>query len=137
MKENEIAILNKLNNFFLSDELVEDKYEYNRYDAENNYYIAEIKHRESFYQDTMIEFDKFSYNLLYAQMSKKQFIYVVKMLKKIYVFNITKLVSSGYKFKWRWKDNLPKQTEYADKRKIKKLVGYININESVKEIYAK
>ena len=69
----------------------------------------------------MIEFDKFSYNLLYAQMSKKQFIYVVKMDQKIYVFNITKLVSSGYKFKWRWKDNMPKQTEFADKRKIKKL----------------
>ena len=136
MKNNEIPILNKLNNFFLSDVLVEDKYEYNRYDAENNYYIAEIKHRESFYQDTMIEFDKFSYNLLYAQMSKKQFIYVVKMKNKIYVFNITKLVSSGYKFKWIFKE-LKKQTEFADKRKIKKLVGYININESVKEIYAK
>ena len=136
MKEKEIPILNKLNNFFLTDALVEDEYEYNRFDASNTYYIVEIKHRDKFYEDTMIEFDKFSYNLLYAQMSKKQFIYVVKMDQKIYVFNITKLVSSGYKFKWIFKE-LKKQTEFADKRKIKKLVGYININESVKEIYAK
>ena len=136
MKEKEIPILNKLNNFFLTDVLVEDEYEYNRFDASNTYYIVEIKHRDKFYEDTMIEFDKFSYNLLYAQMSKKQFIYVVKMDQKIYVFNITKLVSSGYKFKWIFKE-LKKQTEFADKRKIKKLVGYININESVKEIYAK
>ena len=136
MKEKERTILNKLNNFFLTDALVEDEYEYNRFDAANTSYIVEIKHRDKFYEDTMIEFDKFSYNLLYAQMSKKQFIYVVKMDQKIYVFNITKLVSSGYKFKWIFKE-LKKQTEFADKRKIKKLVGYININESVKEIYAK
>ena len=136
MKEKERTILNKLNNFFLTDVLVEDEYEYNRFDAANTSYIVEIKHRDKFYEDTMIEFDKFSYNLLYAQMSKKQFIYVVKMDQKIYVFNITKLVSSGYKFKWIFKE-LKKQTEFADKRKIKKLVGYININESVKEIYAK
>ena len=137
MKEKERTILNKLNNFFLTDALVEDEYEYNRFDAANTSYIVEIKHRDKFYEDTMIEFDKFSYNLLYARMSKTQFIFVVKMDQKIYVFNITKLVSSGYKFKWIWKDNMPKQTEFADKRKIKKLVGYININESVKEIYAK
>ena len=136
MKEKERTILNKLNNFFLTDALVEDEYEYNRFDAANTSYIVEIKHRDKFYEDTMIEFDKFSYNLLYAQMSKKQFIYVVKMDQKIYVFNITKLVSSGYKFKWIFKE-LKKQTEFADKRKIKKLVGYININESVQEIYAK
>jgi hypothetical protein len=137
MKNKEREILNKLNNFFLVDVLVEDKYEYNRYDAENKYYIVEIKYRESFYEEVMIEFDKFSYNVLCSQLVKKQFIYAVKMKDEIYVFNITKLVSSGHKFKWIWKDNLPKQTEFADKRKIKKLVGYININQSVRTIYAK
>ena len=136
MKEKERTILNKLNNFFLTDALVEDEYEYNRFDAANTSYIVEIKHRDKFYEDTMIEFDKFSYNLLYAQMVNKQFIYAVQMKNNIYVFNITKLVSSSYKFSWIWK-SLPKQTEFADKKEIKKLVGYININESVKEIYAK
>ena len=135
MKDSEKEILNEINKQ-CNLSLKADDYEYNRFDAANTSYIVEIKHRDKFYEDTMIEFDKFSYNLLYAQMSKKQFIYVVKMDQKIYVFNITKLVSSGYKFKWIFKE-LKKQTEFADKRKIKKLVGYININESVKEIYAK
>ena len=136
MKDKERAILNKLNNFFLTDALVEDEYEYNRFDASNTSYIVEIKYRDKFYEDTIIEFDKFSYNLLYSKMANKDFIYAVKMLKKIYVFNITKLVKKGTAFNWTWKE-LVKQTEFADKRKIKKLVGYININESVKEIYAK
>ena len=52
MKEKERKILNKLNTFFLTDELIEDQYEYNRYDAENTHYIVEIKHRESFYEES-------------------------------------------------------------------------------------
>ena len=136
MKDKELYILYALNTEFPEADIKEDKFIYNRYDAYSKKTIIEIKDRNIFYENTMIEFDKFSYNLLYAQMSKKQFIYVVKMDQKIYVFNITKLVSSGYKFKWIFKE-LKKQTEFADKRKIKKLVGYININESVKEIYAK
>ena len=42
MKEKERKILNKLNTFFLTDELIEDQYEYNRYDAENTHYINNI-----------------------------------------------------------------------------------------------
>ena len=87
MKKKERFILERLNRFFLSDVLEESKYEYNRYDAENNKYIVEIKHRDKFYKDTIIEFDKFSYNILYAKMTKKFFIYVVRINNKIYVFN--------------------------------------------------
>ena len=136
MKDKERKILKNLNNFFLTDILQESIYEYNRYDAENDHYIVEIKHRDKFYQDTIIEFDKFSYNLLYAQLAKKQFIYAVQMNNKIYIFNISRLVASGFTFDWIWK-MMPKQTEFADKKEIKKLIGYININESVKEIYSK
>ena len=132
LKNKERFILERLNRFFLTNVLKESKYEYNRYDAENDRYIVEIKHRDKFYKDTIIEFDKFSYNLLYAKMAKKFFIYVVRMNSSVYVFNITKLVESGYNFNWEWKE-LKKQTEFADKKEIKKLVGYININKSVKE----
>ena len=125
MKKKERFILERLNRFFLSDVLKESKYEYNRYDVE-------IKHRDKFYKDTIIEFDKFSYNILYAKMTKKFFIYVVRINNKIYVFNITKLVQEGYNFNWIFKD-MPKQTEFGHKEKIKKLVGYININKSAKE----
>ena len=133
MKKKERFILERLNRFFLSDVLEESKYEYNRYDAENNKYIVEIKHRDKFYKDTIIEFDKFSYNILYAKMTKKFFIYVVRINNKIYVFNITKLVQEGYNFNWIFKD-MPKQTEFANNKEIKKLVGYININKSIKDI---
>ena len=133
MKDIEREILGKLNNFFLSDLLEESEYEYNRYDAENNHYIVEIKHRTNHYKNTMIEFDKFSYNLLYAEMNNKKFIYAVQMIDKIYVFNITSLMSKGYFFNWEWRV-MPKQTEHSDKRLIKKLVGYINISQRVKEI---
>ena len=88
MKSKERNILKNLNNFFLTDILQESIYEYNRYDAENDHYIVEIKHRDKFYQDTIIEFDKFSYNLLYAQLAKKQFIYAVQMNNKICFFMI-------------------------------------------------
>ena len=132
MKNKERFILDRLNRFFLTDPLKESKYEYNRYDAENDSYIVEIKHRDKFYKDTIIEFDKFSYNLLYAKMANKFFIYVVRMNNYVYVFNITKLVELSYNFNWEWKE-LKKQTEFADKKEIKKLVGYININKSVKE----
>tara|TARA_R110000824_G_scaffold176451_2_gene355432 strand:+ start:5941 stop:6354 length:414 start_codon:yes stop_codon:yes gene_type:complete len=132
LKDKERFILKRLNRFFLSDVLKESKYEYNRYDAENDKYIVEIKHRDKFYTDTMIEFDKFSYNILYAKMTKKFFIYVVRMNNNIYVLNITKLVQEGYNFNWEFKD-MPKQTEFANNKEIKKLVGYININKSVKE----
>tara|TARA_R110002012_G_scaffold138116_2_gene293308 strand:+ start:145 stop:552 length:408 start_codon:yes stop_codon:yes gene_type:complete len=133
MKKKERFILERLNRFFLSDVLKESKYEYNRYDAENDKYIVEIKHRDKFYKDTIIEFDKFSYNILYAKMTKKFFIYVVRINNKIYVFNITKLIQDGYNFNWTWKD-MPKQTEFANNKEIKKLVGYININKSIKDI---
>ena len=133
MKNKERFILDRLNRFFLSDVLKESEYEYNRYDAENNKYIVEIKHRDKFYKDTIIEFDKFSYNILYAKMTKKFFIYVVRINNKIYVFNITKLVQEGYNFNWIFKD-MPKQTEFQNNKEIKKLVGYININKSIKDI---
>ena len=133
MKDIEREILGKLNNFFLSDLLEESEYEYNRYDAENNHYIVEIKHRTNHYKNTMIEFDKFSYNLLYAEMNNKKFIYAVQMIDKIYVFNITSLMLKDYSFNWEWRV-MPKQTEHSDKRLIKKLVGYINISQRVKEI---
>ena len=133
MKEKETAILNKLNNFFLTDALVEDEYEYNRFDASNTYYIVEIKHRESFYQDTMIEFDKFSYNLLFAKTINKTFLYVVKMKNTIYIFNITKMHRLKYDFKWHWR-KLPKSTEFDQSYDVKKFVGYVNIDSCSRKI---
>ena len=133
MKDVEREIIGKLNKFFLEDILVEDGYEYNRFDAENKIYIVEIKHRHKYYNDVVIEFDKYSYNLLYANHKSKYFLYVVSMGDYIYVFNISKLVRAKHKFNWEWRD-MPKQTEFSQTEKVKKLVGYISTSLASKKI---
>ena len=90
MKSKERNILNKLNDFLselYAHNFVEDNHKYSRYDAENEHYILEIKYRDTFYNDLLIEFDKYSYNLLYANMVKKQFIYAVQIEDRIYYFS--------------------------------------------------
>ena len=130
LKNKEQQILYTLNEYGLSFE--ESKYKYNRFDADNKHYILEIKSREKFYSSVVIEFDKFSYNLFYSQMKDKHFAYAVRMEKKIYVFNITKLAQQDYDFGWEWRD-MPRTTEFGHNEKIKKLVGYIDINKKAKD----
>ena len=74
------------------------EYEYNRFDAEDQKNIYEIKIRSQYYKETFIEFDKYSYNTMYAQEFNKIFIYVVKMENTIYLFNISLLYMRGYNF---------------------------------------
>ena len=124
MKPNEEEILNRLNQYGIG--LVWDDYQYNRFDAENSNMIVEIKDRNSFYNDTMIEFEKFSYNLLYSQLVNKMFIYAVRMDGYIYLFNINRLYNVGYDFKWEWK--LIEATTHFERRDlVKKFVGYIDL----------
>ena len=59
MKKEERRIMKVLNK--AKAKLKEDTYKYNRYDAYNNTSIVEIKNRKTFYNNTMIEFDKYSY----------------------------------------------------------------------------
>ena len=131
MKSKERIILQRLNRAFLTNPLIESNYEYNRFDAENTKYIVEIKSRNNKYDQTIIEFDKFSYNLLYAKENNKFFVYAVKMDDKIYIFNITKLKEYNYNFNWEWRE-MPKYTEFNNTKNIRKLVGYINIEDATK-----
>ena len=71
--------------------------------------------RGAYYEDTLIEFDKFSFNLMYAQTFGKRFLYVVQMDDMGYVFDISALYNEGYDFGWESRE-LPKQTEFAEKR---------------------
>ena len=54
------------------------------------------------------------------------------MQDTIYVYNITELNRQGYDFKWKW-SNMPSTTEFQDKSKIKKYVGFIHRSHSVKQ----
>tara|TARA_R110002020_G_scaffold237137_2_gene449468 strand:+ start:1994 stop:2404 length:411 start_codon:yes stop_codon:yes gene_type:complete len=133
VKDKEHYILYVLNNEFPEADIKEDKFVYNRYDAYNNRTIIEVKDRDTFYENTMIEFDKFSYNLLFAKTINKTFLYVVKMKNTIYMFNITKMHRLKYDFKWHWR-KLPKSTEFDQSYDVKKFVGYVNIDSCSRRI---
>ena len=139
MKEKELYILNKVNQEAGLD-LQEAKYEYCRFDAYNNNYIAEIKFREQDYKHTMIEFDKYSFNKEYAKINNKLFLYIVGVKypkRKIYIFNISDINREGVcNYNWEWKEDLPKTTEFENKDKVWKYVGYINrdLNTSIIEL---
>lgn len=130
MKEKERQILARVNEEIFSgsgDYLLELENIYSRFDAENSGYIAEIKYREKYYNETLIEFDKYAFNKLYAQINKKSFLYIVGTgeTDKIDIYNISDLDNSGLWYKWHWR-TMPKQTEFNDNQKIKKYVGYID-----------
>ncbi len=106
------------------------EYEYNRFDAEDEKNIYEIKVRSKLFKETLIEFDKYSYNTMYAQEFDKIFIYVVKMENTIYLFNVSLLYMRGYDFNWELK-KLNRNTEFNQTEKIQKIVGYINTDEAI------
>ncbi len=125
MKAQELAMIKRIKSKSNSD-IKQSDYEYNRFDAYNDKSIFEVKHRHTFYEDAMIEFDKFSYNHTWAMLYNLNFVYAVEMNNIIYIFDIVSLVKKGFDFKWQWRD-MPKTTEFSRKEKVKKRVGFINI----------
>ena len=128
MKVKELEVIDILRS--IKKNIQPSEYEYNRFDAEDQKNIYEIKVRSHYYKETFIEFDKYSYNTMYAQEFDKIFIYVVKMENTIYLFNISRLYMRGYNFNWKIK-HLNKQTEFKQNEKIQKIVGYINTEEAI------
>jgi hypothetical protein len=129
MKENEKEILDAVNKEFGID-LKWNDYEYNRFDAEDKNYIVEIKDRKKYYDKTLIEFDKYSYNIKYSELAKKSFIYVVRVSGTIYIFNLSK---KDITFGWEWK-SIEATTNFERRDKVKKLVGYIRLEDCTKKI---
>jgi hypothetical protein len=117
-----IAKLNTLTN----SEIVLSQEQYNRFDAQNDKGIFEIKHRHTFYEDLFIEFEKYSYNLMYALELDLQFFYVVSMQGVIYMFDIVKLDQMNYDYQWHWKA-LPSTTEFENNDERNKFVGLLNL----------
>lgn len=125
-EEKVVSYLNMVSNrnFKLSED------EYCRYDAEDGEYIVEIKVRKKWYQDCLIEYDKFDDNISTSHSLGKDFLYVVATSEDIYVFNCTKLSKKDFKFKWDWKV-MPKNTDFGgSEQKVTKFVGYIPVSEA-------
>jgi len=125
MKERELEILERIKTTTKRNILPAEN-EYERFDAYDDNYIWEIKDRGKYYENILIEFDKFSFNLNYAKIINKYFLYAVAMDDKIYIFNISRL--KDYDYKWEWRE-MPKQTEFQENHKINKFVGYIDIKD--------
>jgi len=125
-EQNVIDRINKTSNtdFILVDD------QFSVYDAEENRYIAEIKVRNRFYSNCLIERPKWKKNLRKANTKGKDFLYVVVVKPDIYVFNITKLYNKKYDFKWDVRE-MPKNTDFGEsENKIDKAIGMVNIQEA-------
>jgi len=98
MKQIEKNIIKRYNQQFPNSKLTLSDYEYERFDAYNNYCVVEVKHRHTWYNKQLIEFDKFSYNSWFAHINNKKFLYVVSYRNEIIIFNITDLNKKKYNF---------------------------------------
>ena len=102
---------------------------YCSYDFECNYYIIEVKARDKYYNEWLIEKLKARNNLKISKEIRKQFLYLSEYQGICYVHNVSKMVDEGYDFKWE-KRNLPATTEFNKTKWIEKEVGYMHINKS-------
>ena len=136
MKQTETKIVQEWNYRFPDKKLTLSPYPYERFDAFNERYIVEIKYRASWYDKLLIEFDKYSYNSWYAHITNKKFLYAVAHESKIIVFNITNINKTEYDYNWKYNE-MPKQTEFNDRDKIIKFVGYLDHNtlKETKDVY--
>ena len=128
MKQTEREILSSINEV-LGTGLKESSYQYARFDAHGDNVIAEIKYRDKHYDDTLIEFDKYSFNKEYAALNKMYFYYVVGVGDEVFCFDILELVVNNHNFLWEWK-KMPITTEFGNKEFIYKYVGYIPLHKA-------
>ena len=131
MKKNELSVLKQLNGHLPKNKPIINTSRYHRFDAYNDDYIIEIKYRKKMYDNFIIEFDKYAYNKLYAEMNNRKFLYVVGIEEDVYIFNITNLDKSGYNYNWEMR-RMPKQTEFENNWDINKYVGYLELWASKK-----
>jgi len=117
MTEQEtIDLINTEKGTWLSDLGLDD---FCSYDAEDDFYIAEVKNRRDYYPTKMIEALKLFTNYHKAQKKGKSFLYIVTDKSGLYVFNISRVIDevieTGIK-----KSNLHSTTDFKDDRRIVK-----------------
>jgi len=119
-------VINRWNDIHLFDEPlieVEDN-PFSTYDAQSSQYIVEIKSRDRLYDSWIIEKYKFDINFEDSVRTGRDFLYITEYRRKLMVWNLNDLVAVDYCFNWhkRW---LPKTTDFENKEKVLKEVGYL------------
>ena len=134
---NENKVIKALNSMKYNFVPMDDKFSrYDAFDKEHGI-MLEIKCRNKYYPDTLIEKIKFDWNKKFAEENKLEFWYAVAMPNKpgghtIYIFDPANLEAEeeGYDFKWHIK-KLPENTEFQGSQWIDKEVGYLHIDDAL------
>ena len=126
MKTKEREMLAIANDEWFEGSLIEEEYQYCRWDAKDDDCIVEFKHRNKHYDTWIIEFDKYIFNLNYAILNNLQFFYITGTDSVIDCFNIIDLKNNKGNdvFKWIWMDQ-PENTEFGNSVMIKKYVAFL------------
>lgn len=129
MKSKEREIIKLINHSNMFDSKIK---EYPRkmsgFDAYNKHCIVEIKYRYKFYDEAIIEFGKYSFNVGFAKLNNVNSFYVCRMENYLVIFDLLYLQSINYPFKWEWRA-MPASTEFKKTETVDKYVGYINVND--------
>jgi len=138
---NESKVIEALNNLQYNFEPMDDKFSrYDAFDKEHGI-MLEIKCRNKYYPDTIIEKIKYDWNKKFAKENNFEFWYAVSMPDNssgspvnqiVYVFDPANMEDEkeGYDFKWHTK-KLPKNTEFKGRNWIDKEVGYLHIDDAL------
>jgi len=103
---------------------LQESFEFDHHDFECDYYLMEIKSRDTKYNPWIIEKLKADTNLLNAFNLNKDFLYITEYNRKAYVWNITKLAKTNYSFNWETR-KMPATTEFKNNKFVDKEVGYL------------
>ena len=109
--------------------MITTKNKFCTFDAYADDYVVEFKCRRKHYDTQLIEYKKFIANLDQADESGREFLYIISTPKGVYLFNVSKLARAGYDFGWEDRV-MPTHTDFSNKSKKDKKVGYISISSS-------
>lgn len=90
---------------------------------DKNLYI-ELKCRQTHYEDLLIEKSKYDRLQYEAKENKMIPIYINSTPKGIWAFNLKKV-----QIAWELKDNLPSTTEFENKERVIKEIGFLSIRK--------
>ncbi len=100
--------------------------QFSRYDcfSEKWKMDIELKCRRKHYDDLMIERDKYDALMDRAKQKGTKAFYINSTPEGIYAFNLDEIKD----IKWEMKGGLPRTTDFPDRRKVVKEVGFLSIS---------
>jgi hypothetical protein len=124
LTENELFTLLKDFHYPDLERVVDDKYSsYDCISDEYGFYV-ELKCRQSHYDELMIEKLKYDRLKNWADVMGMIPLYICSTPQGIWEFNLDVL-----DIKWEDRDDLPATTQFEDKARISKVVGYLPITQ--------